>query len=43
MVLYYYDPHDIETVCDRKHKFERILNVEDYCVSGLPRFENLDI
>ena len=42
MVLYYYGDDNVKTVCDRKHRLERILNVEDYGVSGLPLFEDLD-
>ena len=34
---------DLLVVGRRKRRWKRVLTVEDYEVSGLPRFKNLDI
>jgi hypothetical protein len=43
LVLPYDDDKDLKIACRHDRYFKRILTAEEYYVSGLPRFENLDI
>lgn len=44
MVALYYDTNEhLNLVCNGAHRFVRILKKPECRVSGLPRFENLDI
>ena len=43
MKLDYDDEKDLLVVARRKRTWLRVLNKDEYEVSGLPRFKNLDI